>query len=73
MIFNRWCKRNSIECNALKEWKLSIFNIVDKRISFHSIQLTCVHIILVRFAEWPSFGKELLTRLIMFSLKLDYL
>ena len=31
---NRWCKRESVECNALKEWKLSIFNIVDKRISF---------------------------------------
>ena len=33
---NRWCKRESIECNALKEWKLSIFNIVDKRIKFYS-------------------------------------
>ena len=33
---NRWCNRESIECNALKEWKLSIFNIVDKRIKFFS-------------------------------------
>ena len=33
---NRWCKRESVECNALKEWKLSIFNIVDKRIKFYS-------------------------------------
>ena len=33
---NRWCKRESVECNALKEWKLSIFNIVDKRIKFNS-------------------------------------
>ena len=24
------------ECNAIKEWKLSIFNIVDKRIKFYS-------------------------------------
>ena len=24
------------ECNALKEWKLSIFNIVDRRIKFYS-------------------------------------
>ena len=32
----RWCKRESVECNALKEWKLSIFNIVDKRIKFYS-------------------------------------
>ena len=33
---NRWCKRESVECNAMKEWKLSIFNIVDKRIKFYS-------------------------------------
>ena len=33
---NRWCKRESGECNAMKEWKLSIFNIVDKRIKFYS-------------------------------------
>ena len=26
---NRWCKRESVECNALKEWTLSISNIVD--------------------------------------------
>ena len=35
---NRWCKRESVECNAMKEWKLSIFNIVDKRIKFYSQQ-----------------------------------
>ena len=29
---NRWCKRESVECNAMKDWKLSIFNIVDERI-----------------------------------------
>ena len=33
---NRWCKREGVECNALKEWKLSTFNIVDKRIKFYS-------------------------------------
>ena len=33
---NRWCKRERVECNALKEWKLNIFNIVDKRIKFYS-------------------------------------
>ena len=33
---NRWGKRESVECNALKEWKLSIFNIVDKRVKFYS-------------------------------------
>ena len=33
---NRWCKQESVECNDLKEWKPSIFNIVDKRIQFYS-------------------------------------
>ena len=32
---NRWCQRDSVDCNALKELKLGIFNIVDKRISFY--------------------------------------
>ena len=27
---NRWCKREGVECNAMKEWKLCIFKIVDK-------------------------------------------
>ena len=35
-IGNRWCKQESVECNALKEWKISIFNIVDTRIKFYS-------------------------------------
>ena len=26
---NRWCKRESVECNCLKEWNLSIFNTLD--------------------------------------------
>ena len=33
---NRWCKRESVKHNALKEWKLIFFNIVDKRIKFYS-------------------------------------
>ena len=33
---NRCCKRQSVECNAMKEWNLSIFNIVDKHINFYS-------------------------------------
>ena len=33
---NRWCKREGVEDNALKEWKRSIFIIVDKRIKFYS-------------------------------------
>ena len=31
---NRWCKREYVETNALKEWKVSIFKIVDRRIKF---------------------------------------
>ena len=45
---------------------LSVFG-VRVSVTFH---LICVHIILVRFwvAEWPPFGKELLTRLTICSL-----
>ena len=33
---NRLCKREYVEPNALKEWKVSIFKIVDHRIKFYS-------------------------------------
>ena len=33
---NRWCKREHVECDALKDWKLNIFKIIDRRISFYS-------------------------------------
>ena len=33
---NRWCKREHVEPDALKEWKVSIFKIVDQRIKFYS-------------------------------------
>ena len=33
---NRWCKREYVEPDALKEWKVSIFRIVDQRIKFYS-------------------------------------
>ena len=33
---NRWCLRQRVECDALKDWKLSIFKIIDRRISFYS-------------------------------------
>ena len=33
---NRWCKCEYVEPNALKEWKVSIFKIVDQRIKFYS-------------------------------------
>ena len=33
---NRWCKRERFECDALKDWKLNIFKIIDRHISFYS-------------------------------------
>ena len=30
-----WCKREHVESNALNNWKLNIFQIIDKRISFY--------------------------------------
>ena len=33
---NRRCKHEYVEPNALKEWKVSIFKIVDQRIKFYS-------------------------------------
>ena len=30
----RWCKRKNVEPDALKEWKINIFEIVYTRISF---------------------------------------
>ena len=38
-LFNRTysvCKREYVEPNALKEWTVSIFKIVDQRIKFYS-------------------------------------
>ena len=32
---NRWCKREHVESNALNSWKLSIFKIIDGRVSFY--------------------------------------
>ena len=37
---NRLCKREYVEPNALKEWKVSIFKIVDQRIKFYVKILT---------------------------------
>ena len=34
-FFNRWCKREHVESNALNSWKLNIFKIIDGRISFY--------------------------------------
>ena len=33
---NRLCKRQHVECDALKDWKLNIIKIIDRRISFYS-------------------------------------
>ena len=32
---SRWCKREHVECAALKDWKFNIFKIIDRRISFY--------------------------------------
>ena len=54
----------------------SLFPVFGVRVSvtFH-LTCMCVHIIFssVWVAEWPSFWKKLLTRLVMFSLYFDYL
>ena len=34
---SRWCKREHVECDVLKDWKLNIFKIIDRRISFYSL------------------------------------
>ena len=33
---NRWCKRENVEPDALKEWKINIFEIIDTHFSFYS-------------------------------------
>ena len=33
---NRWCKRENVEPDVLKEWKINIFRIIDTQISFYS-------------------------------------
>ena len=33
---NRWCKWENVEPDALKEWKINIFKIIDTRILFYS-------------------------------------
>ena len=33
---NRWCKRENVEPDALKEWNINIFKIIDTHISFYS-------------------------------------
>ena len=32
---NHWYKREHVEYDALKDWKLDIFKIIDRRISFY--------------------------------------
>ena len=42
----RWCKRQHVNSDALKDWKLNIFKIIDRHISFYSqnTKLTCYHV-----------------------------
>ena len=34
-----WCKREHVESNALNNWKLKIFKIIDERVLFYSNNL----------------------------------
>ena len=34
---NRWCKWENVEPDALKEWKVYIFKIIDTHTSFYSV------------------------------------
>ena len=36
---NYWCKRKNVKLDALKEWKIDIFKIIDTGISFYSLDL----------------------------------
>ena len=40
---NCWCKREHVEGDALKDWKLNIFKIIDV-FPFILIILTCYHV-----------------------------
>ena len=45
---NRWCKREHVECDALKDWKLNIFKIIGRRVSFFFLKIqTCCHVNLI--------------------------
>ena len=35
-LSNCWCKRENVEPDALKEWKINIFKIIDTSVSFYS-------------------------------------
>ena len=35
-VGSRWCKREHVESDALKEWKVNVFNVIDKRINLYS-------------------------------------
>ena len=35
-FYNSWCKRAHVESDALRDWKLNIFRIIDQGISFYS-------------------------------------
>ena len=53
---NRWCKREHVEGDALKDWKLNIFKIIDRRISFYSHNTTC-YIVNLRFIIYLSLSE----------------
>ena len=43
---NRWCKRENVEPDALKEWKINIFKTIDTRILFYPLNLDLLFVTL---------------------------
>ena len=44
-LSDRWCKRENVEPDALKEWKINIFKIINTRISFYSGNTHLLHLL----------------------------
>ena len=53
---NGWCKRENIEPNALKKWKINNFKIIDTHISFnsHNTHLLSPKIVSEYYQEIPQ-------------------
>ena len=48
---NRWCRQANVEPDALKEWKINIFKIIETRISFYSRNLLSLNLLFVILNE----------------------
>ena len=47
----RWCKREHVEPNALNNWKLKIFKIIDERVLFYANNLDLLPQISFRYLK----------------------